>query len=102
MKRTDALKGFLFVGLAACAAVAECVVMPLADRASVVDGKISEGEYDQGVTIGPFSRLHPLLKWHRWDAEGDGTVTFLTDGRRLCVAWKVKAWSLTMSNKPLS
>ena len=94
MKRTDALKGFLFVGLAACAAVAECVVMPLADRASVVDGKISEGEYNQGVTIGPFSRLHPLLKWHRWDAEGDGTVTFLTDGRRLCVAWKVKAWTV--------
>lgn len=73
---------------------AQAVVMPLAGKPSDVDGKITEAEYSQGVTIGPLSRMHPILKWHRWDAEGDGTVTFLTDGSKLCVAWRVKAWSV--------
>lgn len=73
---------------------AQAVVMPLAGKPSDVDGKITEAEYFQGVTIGPLSRMHPILKWHRWDSEGDGTVTFLTDGRKLCVAWRVKAWTV--------
>ena len=73
---------------------AEAVVMPLADGLSVIDGRIGESEYREGVAIGPLSRLHPILKWHRWDDEGDGTVTFLTDGKTLCVAWRVKAWSV--------
>jgi len=94
MKRKS-LVGWLLAGCSvAFAAGARGVVMPLAERTSVIDGRIADGEYDEGVTIGPFSRLHPILKWHRWDSEGDGTVTFMTDGRRLCVAWRVKAWSV--------
>ena len=94
MKRKS-LVGWLLAGCSvAFAARARGVVMPLAERTSVIDGRIADGEYDEGVTIGPFSRLHPILKWHRWDSEGDGTVTFMTDGRRLCVAWRVKAWSV--------
>ena len=76
------------------AVAAQGVVMPMAERLSATDGKISDGEYDEGVTAGPFSRLHPLLKWHRWDSEGDGTVSFASDGKRLNVAWRVRAWSV--------
>ena len=72
MKRKS-LVGWLLAGCSvAFAAGARGVVMPLAERTSVIDGRIADGEYDEGVTIGPFSRLHPILKWHRWDSEYKG------------------------------
>lgn len=84
----------MFAAFVVVAATVEAVVMPLADGPSNIDGAITASEYGKGVAIGPLSRLHPILKWHRWDSEGDGTVTFLTDGKTLCVAWRVKAWSV--------
>ena len=94
MKKTLFLRPAALLAVAGSAIGLHSAVMPLADRASDVDGAITEAEYSQGITVGPLSRLHPLLKWHCWDADGDGTVTFLTDGRRLCVAWRVKAWTV--------
>ena len=69
-------------------------VMPLSNKLPEIDGKIGEEEYSEAITIGPLSRLHPLLPWHMLEGESDGTVSFLTDGDKLCVAWRVKAWTV--------
>ena len=74
------------------AAIAD--VMPLSNKLPEIDGKIGEEEYSEAITIGPLSRLHPLLPWHMLEGESDGTVSFLTDGDKLCVAWRVKAWTV--------
>ena len=94
MSKVDTKVLFCSVCSAFVAVAAQGVVMPIAEKTATVDGKIVDGEYDEAVTLGPFSRLHPLLKWHRWDSEGDGSVSFMTDGKRLSVAWRVRAWSV--------
>ena len=53
-----------------------------------VDGVISPHEYDEGTTFLGFLKPQPpkFLK-----AGNEGTATFLTDGRTLYVAWRVRA-----------
>lgn len=53
-----------------------------------VDGVISPREYDEGTTFLGFLNAQPpmFLK-----AGNEGTATFLSDGRTLYVAWRVKA-----------
>ena len=74
---------FCSVCSAFVAVAAQGVVMPVAERTATVDGKIVDGEYDEAVTLGPFSRLHPLLKWHRWDSQ---SLWILPQRRRLFFA----------------
>jgi hypothetical protein len=92
------MKKFVFAGCLSGIALFACMahgdIMPLAEKLPVVDGKIQDGEYSEAIAIGPFARLHPLLPWRMWDDNGDGTVSFATDGRKLCVAWRVKAWTV--------
>ena len=62
--------------------------IPLARNLPTVDGVIGEHEYDEGVRYCGFLKAASENRLH---AQGDGTATFLTDGERLFVAWRVKA-----------
>ena len=62
--------------------------IPLARNLPTVDGVIGEHEYDEGVRYCGFLKATSENRLHE---QGDGTATFLTDGERLFVAWRVKA-----------
>lgn len=85
MKRMCLLATVL-LSLTACA-----FDLPLAKKTPVVDGVLSPGEWDEGVTLAGFLSHVPTLHL----APGnDGTATFLSDGKTLFVAFHVKAHNI--------
>ena len=73
--------------LAACGEMA--FPIRLAERElPKVDGNIAAHEYDEGVCIPGFLKCLPESQLVPGN---EGTATFLTDGRTLYVAWRVKA-----------
>ena len=68
-------------------AFADCPLMR-ARHLPAVDGVISDGEYDQGVTLAGFLNASPA---GRLESGNEGSVTFLSDGKTLFTAWRVKA-----------
>ena len=64
------------------------LAVPQARNLPKIDGVIGKTEWNDGVRIAGFlkSAPEPLLV-----NGGEGFVTFLTDGKRLCAAWRVKS-----------
>ena len=79
--------------MAASSAVAQTsagVACPIAKakHAPAIDGVMSEGEYDEGVTFAGFLNNSPAFYM---PPGKEGTVTFMSDGKTLFAAWRVKA-----------
>lgn len=85
MKKTCLLAAVL-LGLTASA-----FDLPLAKRTPAVDGVLSPGEWDEGVTLAGFLSHVPSL---RLAPGNEGTATFLSDGKTLFVAFHVKAHNI--------
>ncbi len=66
------------------------MVCPIAKAKNVptIDGIISEGEYDEGVTFVGFLNNSPAFYM---PPGNEGMVTFMSDGKTLFAAWRVKA-----------
>ena len=77
------LPAAVLLSLMACA-----FELPLAKETPVVDGILSPGEWDEGVTVAGFLSHVPA---RHLPSGNEGTATFLSDGKTLFVAWHAKA-----------
>ena len=82
------MKRLMMAAVAAAAVSAGAYEIPLATRLPKVDGTIAKGEWDEGVRLACFLSSAPLMFLQPGN---EGFATFLTDGRTLYVAWRVKA-----------
>ena len=84
-----AMKKSVLLAVAAAGALSACGYdIPLATHLPKVDGVLAKGEWDEGVRLACFLSSAPLMFLQPGN---EGFATFLTDGKTLFVAWRVKA-----------